>query len=140
MVALAIGDNSLLELSRLDVDRPPPSYTVDLLKLLHAADRELFFLVGADILPELPRWRQPEEILRLARLAVVQRPGFPQPDLAALPAAARERVDVVPIPGVDIAARELRERVRASQPIRYLTPPLVEQYISEHGLYMVKTV
>jgi nicotinate-nucleotide adenylyltransferase len=140
MVALAIADNPLLELSRLDVDRPPPSYTVDLLRLLDGAGTQLFFLVGADILPELPRWRAPDEILRLARLVVVQRPGFPEPDLAALPEVARARVDVVPIPGVDIASRDLRERVRTGQPIRYLTPPVVERYILEHGLYSANPV
>jgi nicotinate-nucleotide adenylyltransferase len=77
-------------------------------------------------------------MLRLARLAVVNRPGAPLPDLAALEhtvPGAHSRVDLVPIPGVDIAARELRQRVRAGQPIRYLTPPAVEAYVLEHGLY-----
>ena len=135
MVRLAIAENPLLELSRLDLDRPPPSYTVDLLKLLHTPDNELFFVGGADILPELPRWRAPDEILRLARLVVVNRPGAPPPNLHALPPGARERVDLVPIPGLAIAATELRERVAAGQPIRYLTPPAVERYVFEHGLY-----
>jgi nicotinate-nucleotide adenylyltransferase len=135
MVRLAIADNPVLELSRLDLDRPPPSYTADLLRLLHTPDNELFFLVGADILPELPRWREPDEILRLARLAVVNRPGARQPDLHALEPATRERVDVVRVPGVAIAARDLRERVRNQEPIRYLTPPAVERYILEHSLY-----
>jgi nicotinate-nucleotide adenylyltransferase len=143
MVRLAIANNPLLELSRLDLDRPPPSYTVDLLKVLHTPDNELFFVVGADILPELPRWRAPDEILRLARLSVVNRPGAPAPDLDALDTlqpGARERVDVVQIPGVAIASRELRERVRSRQPIRYLTPPAVERYIHERGLYTRQTV
>jgi nicotinate-nucleotide adenylyltransferase len=135
MVNLAVGDNPLLALSRLDVDRPPPSFTVDLLKLLDAPDRQLFFLVGADILPELHRWRAPEEILRLARLVVVNRPGAPEADLQALPPGARERVELVPTPGVDIASRDLRQRVRTGKPIRYLTPPDVERYILEHRLY-----
>ena len=138
MVARAVADNPLFALSRLDLDRPPPSYTAELLQHLHAADRELFFLVGADILPELPRWRSPEEILRLARLVVVNRPGSPVPNLDELEAAlpgARERADIVRIPGVDISAAELRARVRAGQPIRYLTPPAVERYIHEKGLY-----
>jgi nicotinate-nucleotide adenylyltransferase len=91
MVALAIADDPLFELSRLDIDRPPPSYTADLLWELHAPGRELYFLVGADILPELPRWRSPEKILRLARLVVINRPEAPPPDLehlaAVLPAA-----------------------------------------------------
>src|SRR5947207_7426592 len=68
MVQLAIQDNATFELSRLDLDRPPPSYTADLLRALHTPEVELYFVVGADILPELPRWREPTEILRLARL------------------------------------------------------------------------
>jgi nicotinate-nucleotide adenylyltransferase len=140
MVALAIADNPLFQLSRLDIDRPPPSYTVDLLQSLQASDRrtELFFLVGADILPELPKWRAPEEVLRLARLVVVNRPGSPFPNLDELELAlpgARERADVVRIPGVDISAADLRARVRSDQPIRYLTPPAVEQYVREKRLY-----
>jgi nicotinate-nucleotide adenylyltransferase len=135
MVRLAIAENPLLELSRLDMDRPPPSYTVDLLRLLHTPENELFFVSGADILPELPRWRAPDEILRLARLVVVNRPGAPPPDLDGLPPGVRERVDFVPIPGVAIAARDIRARVQAGQPIRYLTPPTVERYIFDHGLY-----
>jgi nicotinate-nucleotide adenylyltransferase len=139
MVARAIADNPLFELSRLDIDRPPPSYTADLLRELQAPHRQLFFLVGADILPELPRWRSPEEILRLARLVVVNRPESPAPDVRALEAAlpgARERVEVVSSPGVAISARQLRARVAAGQPIRYLTPPAVEQYIYAKGLYV----
>jgi nicotinate-nucleotide adenylyltransferase len=140
MVARAIADNPLFQLSRLDIDRPPPSYTVDLLQSLQASDSrtELFFLVGADILPELPKWRAPEEVLRLARLVVVNRPGSPFPNLDELELAlpgARERADVVRIPGVDISSADLRARVRSDQPIRYLTPPAVEQYVREKRLY-----
>jgi len=138
MVARAIADNPLFELSRLDVDRPPPSYTADLLEHLQAPDRDLFFLVGADILPELPRWRAPEAVLRLARLAVVNRPGSSLPDLHELEAelpGARGRADIVAIPGVDISAAQIRARVRSGQPIRYLTPTAVENYIRDKGLY-----
>jgi nicotinate-nucleotide adenylyltransferase len=138
MVRLAIEGNAHFELSRLDLDRPPPSYTSDLLKALQAPDVELCFVVGADILPELPRWRDPGEILRLARLVVVTRPGAPTPDLARLdelsPGSAL-RAAPVEIPGLSIASRELRERVRRGVPIRYLTPPAVERYIAERGLY-----
>jgi nicotinate-nucleotide adenylyltransferase len=98
----------------------------------------LVFLVGADILPELPKWRSPAEILRLARLAAVNRPGSPQLDLDALETmlpGARERIDVVSIPGVDISARDMRERVRAGRSLRYLTPPAVVRYIESKGLY-----
>jgi nicotinate-nucleotide adenylyltransferase len=106
--------------------------------MLQEPGRELFFLVGADILPELPRWHKPQEILRLARLVAINRPESPLPDIAALEAAlpgAGERVDLVFIPGVAVSARLLRARVAAGQPIRYLTPPAVERYIQERGLY-----
>jgi nicotinate (nicotinamide) nucleotide adenylyltransferase len=138
MVSLAIADNPLFALSRLDLDRPAPSYTADLLRALESRDAELFFVVGADILPELPRWREPGEILRLARLAVINRPGAPEPDPAAVDAVlpgSAGRIDVVRGPGVAISARELRQRVRSARPIRYLTPPAVERYIAEHHLY-----
>jgi nicotinate-nucleotide adenylyltransferase len=138
MVTRAIADNPQFEASRLDMDRPPPSYTVELLRALHEPGCELFFLVGADILPELPKWRSPQEILRLARLVAVNRPGSPALDLAALELAlpgARQRIDMVSIPGVAISAREMRDRVRAGRSLRYLTPPVVERYIESRSLY-----
>jgi nicotinate-nucleotide adenylyltransferase len=142
MVSLAIGDAPSFELSRLDLERPPPSYSADLLRALASPDRELFFVVGADIVAELPRWREPEEILRLARLVVVNRPGAADPDLdsflESFPAASG-RVDCVRIPGVDVSSTEIRQRVRTGAPIRYLTPPAVERYIVEQGLYAAST-
>ncbi len=138
MVELAIADNPLFELSRLELDRPPPSFTVDLLRGLAAPDCELYFLVGADIVLELPRWHAPLEILSLARLVVVTRAGSPAPDLAQLERAlpgARARVSVINIPGVDVSSTALRTRVRDGQPIRYLTPDPVVRFISDHGLY-----
>lgn len=138
MIELAIADNPRFELSRLDLDRPPPSFTVDLLRGLAAVDRELYFLAGADILPELPRWYAPAEILELARLVIVRRPGTPEPDLSRLDAAlpgAGKRVTVLRIPGVEASSTILRTRVREGKPIRYLTPPAVEKYIQEHRLY-----
>jgi nicotinate-nucleotide adenylyltransferase len=138
MVALAVADNPSFELSRLDLDRPPPSYTADLLRALQSPEHELFFLVGADILPELPKWREPQQIVQLARLVVVNRPGAPPPDLerveTVLP-GVRERVERVQIPGVDVSSREIRKRVAAGRPIRYLTPPAVERYIIDRRLY-----
>ncbi|MBV9581920.1 MAG: nicotinate-nucleotide adenylyltransferase [Chloroflexi bacterium] len=142
MVTLAIVGNPIFEVSRLDLDRPPPSYTADLLKVLASAESDLYFVIGADILPELPRWRDPDEILRLARLAVVNRPGAPPPNLRGLDElspGASSRATLVEIPGLAIASRELRLRAREGQPIRYLTPPAVERYIVERGLYRARS-
>ncbi len=141
MVELAIAGDTRFQLSTLDLDRPPPSYTVDLLVALHdrlGADAALFFVVGGDILGELPRWHHPRDVVRLATLAVVGRPGWPAPDVAAVERSvpgASGRIVFVPSPGVDVASTEIRRRVRAGQPIRYLTPPAVERYIAERGLY-----
>ena len=138
MVRLAIADNPSFELSRLDLDRPPPSYTVDLLRALQAPDRELFFLVGGDILPELPRWHAPREIVRLARLVVVNRPGAPPIDLEVLERSlpgTRGRIHDLRIPGTDISSTDLRARVRLGRPLRYFMPRAVERYIQAHHLY-----
>lgn len=143
MVELAIGDNPLFACSRRDLDRPPPSYTVDLLRLLKAElppGTELCFLVGADVLHELPAWHRPDDLSRLAHLVVAGRPGWPAPALAAfeqaLPATARGRVTVIRMPGVDISSTDIRARARAGQPVRYLLPPAVERYAGEQRLYV----
>lgn len=141
MVELAVGEDPRFAVSRLDLDRPPPSYTVTLLRLLRAQLGEgvdLVFLAGADVLTQLGEWYRPEELFALSRLAVFGRPGYPPPDAAALerafPAAAG-RVTVVPLPGVAISASDLRARVRTGAPITYLTPPAVEAFVRAAGLY-----
>ena len=142
MVELAIAEDERFVLSRAELERPGPSYTVDLLRQLRATldpAVELYFLAGADVLQELPDWRQPRQVVELATAVVVLgRPGWPPPDgtslerrLGAPPGSIRG----LSMPGVDIASRALRERVRLGLPISYLTPPAVEAYIAERGLY-----
>jgi nicotinate-nucleotide adenylyltransferase len=111
---------------------------VELLRGLHSPDRELFFIIGADIFPELPLWYAPAEVLQLATLVVVTRPGAPDPAPQQLERAlpgVSARVHVLRVPGVDVSSSELRARIRADQPVRYLMPPAVEQLIRERGLY-----
>lgn len=141
MVRLAIEDNPLFELSRLDLDRPPPWYTVDLLRILKAEyghQTELFFIAGADILPELPRWYAPRELISLATLAIITRPGWDGHGLEVaeerLPGIG-EHVLALRTPGFEISATEIRSRIQAGQPIRYLMPRAVEDFIYERGLY-----
>jgi nicotinate-nucleotide adenylyltransferase len=141
MVELTIQGDERFVLSRADLDRPPPSYTVDLLRLLRASygpDTEFYFLGGADLLPELHAWYQPDVFLQLATLVVVSRPGWPEADVDAFAEdfpAARGRVIALRTPGLDISATDLRQRVARGEPIRYLMPPAVEAYIHQHGLY-----
>jgi nicotinate-nucleotide adenylyltransferase len=121
--------------STVELDRPGPSYTVDTLERIAArgVPAELFLLVGADSLADLPTWREPERILSLARLAVAARPGA-----AAPPRLARRfarRIVALGNPAVAIASSDLRARVAAGRSIRYLVPPSVERAIARLGLY-----
>lgn len=142
MVSLAIGDNALFALSTMDIDRPGPSYTVELLRQLRqelGPEPELFFLIGADVLRDLPAWHQPGELLELVTaLGVLSRPGWPPPDGSPVEqrlGAPSGRIVGLRMPGVAISSSDLRRRVRVGQPIRYLTPPAVEAYVAEQALY-----
>ena len=120
--------------STIEARRPGPSYTVDTLeavKRLHPA-AELYLLVGADSLLDLPTWKDPARILALATLAVAKRPGF-QP--ARVSAAVRRRVRWLANAPVAISASDLRARVAAGRSIRFLTPPAVERMVARLGLY-----
>lgn len=142
MVELAIADNPAFVLSRADVEREGPSYSADLLAILHrqlGPQATLYFIIGADSLAELPRWKDPHRILELCRLVAVTRPGYPlvePPGLGLPPAEARRGIALLRAPGVDVSSTELRARVREGQPIRYLVPDAVARYIREHQLYV----
>ena len=135
MVELAIADNAAFELSRVDVDRDGPTYTIDTLRAL-ASDRpgaELFFVTGADAILEILTWKDPQEALRLATFVAVTRPGH---DLAGLRSLGIEdRVVLLEIPALAISSTDIRARVADGRPIRYLVPAPVERYIRDHGLY-----
>ncbi len=139
LIEAAIADNPGLVLSRVDLDRPGPHYTVDMLMRLQQEHpgAELVFLMGGDSLAEFLHWRDPAGIVQRAWLAVMRRPGY-EPDLAALEQAVpglRERLLWIDAPLLDIASSDLRRRVREGLPLRYLVPPPVEAYIREHRLY-----
>ncbi len=139
LVEAAIADNPAFVLSRIDLDRPGPHYTVDALRLLHAhhPDVTWYLLIGEDSLRDLPTWREPSAILQLATLAVMPRPTM-QADLPTvlrqLP-ALQGRYHWLDIPPIDYSATELRRRVRRGLPLRYLVPPAVEAFIERQALY-----
>jgi nicotinate-nucleotide adenylyltransferase len=138
MAQLACAPNSAFEVSRIELDRPGPSFTLTTLEALQAARvGELHFILGYDALAELMRWYSATRVVELTRIIAVGRPGS-APDLTriiqALPALS-ERLVVLPGPAMDISSTALRRRVAAGQPIRYQTPDTVVAYIDEHGLY-----
>lgn len=141
MLEMAIESNPFFQLSRVDLERPGRSYTVDTLRLLReelGPATEIFFIIGMDSLVELGSWRDPSGVLAQCRLAVLNRPPFPEVDLLAmereLPGIS-ERVDMVRMPGIYVASSDLQERVARGLSIRYQVPEPVERYILEHGLY-----
>lgn len=139
MTHLAIAGDQGFLVSRMDVDRPGPHYTADMLALVqaeHPGD-ELYLVIGSDSLRDLGIWYEPKRVIAQARLAVIRRPGA-EPDWRALQVAApeiMERVDWVDAPYLDISSTDIKRRVRAGLSIRYLVPMPVEHYIVEHGLY-----
>jgi nicotinate-nucleotide adenylyltransferase len=143
MLKLAIGGNDAFAVSTWEIDRGGVSYTVDTLQHLHDENpsRELFLLMGADSLTDLPTWREPERICSLATPVVVRRNGSPEPDVAAFAKlmpperVAIARQHFVETPLIDLSATDIRNRVAAGESIRYRTPRAVEKYIESHGLY-----
>ncbi len=139
MVEEAIIDNPAFALSRVDLDRAGPHYTETMLSLLQTEYPQaiLFLIIGSDNLAQFLTWRNPAHIIRQARLAVMERPGW-RPNLEqleqALP-AIRQRLIWLVGPPLEISSSALRERVRRGLPLRYLVPPLVEGYIIRHKLY-----
>jgi nicotinate-nucleotide adenylyltransferase len=141
MVRLAIASNQGFELSLVETERVGRSYTVDTLEILGARlgpQAELFFLMGMDSLEDLVTWKDPARLITLCRLVVVNRPPYPPVRLDRLEeriAGISGRVELVRMPGIDVSATELRDRVALGHPIRYQVPEPVERYIRETGLY-----
>lgn len=140
MVQLALGDQSGDIVSRVEVDRPGPSYTADTLEKLTAelGHAQYFFLMGEDSLRDFPTWRSPERILALADLGVVGRPGIDTDlvDLEMVLPALAGKVHLAPLDELPYSSSEIRQRVADGQPIDNLTVEPVVRYIQDHGLYL----
>jgi nicotinate-nucleotide adenylyltransferase len=143
MLALALAGQPAFRVEELEKDRPGPSYTADTLAELQRqyAGAELFLIVGADTLADLPSWHEPARIAEQATLLVVGRPGWNEPPPETLRAALHLpeanvlRQQTIAAPLIAIRSRDLRQRVAEGRSIRYLTPRAVEVYIAEKGLY-----
>ena len=141
MLEFAVAGDPRFGVCRIELERNGPSFTVETLRQLRVdqPDSELFFLMGADSLADLPLWREPQAILELAIIVAVNRGQRPPPDLASLEARlgpiVRERVRLVTMPAIELSATEIRERVRSSRSLRFRVPRAVEEYIRQNGLY-----
>ncbi len=135
MTRLAIEGNKHFELSDFEIGQQAASFTVETVehfKGVLGADAELFLIVGADSILEIPTWREPQKLLSQCRPVVAGRPGF---DLDGLGPELRERGSVLEGVLVDVSSTDIRKRVAAGRSIRYLVPASVASFISEHKLY-----
>jgi len=141
MVELAIADNRAFELSRIEVDRPGPSYTVDTLETLAAGGDRVTVILSAETFAELPTWHEPWRLFEAARVAVAPRWGYPAPDpdwLAATFPGREDRVSYLEGPRLGVSSTALRARVAAGRSIRYLVPQPVAAYIAANNLYTAR--
>ncbi len=140
MVRLACEGNAALVPSAIEVQRSPPSFTIDTLRELHQQHHEaaeLWFIIGSDSLASLSRWHAIHDIISLAKLAVLARPGYAT-DIATLEEAIpgiTSRARSIAGPHLGVASSTLRQRIAAGQPVRYQLPDKVLAYITTHGLY-----
>jgi len=136
MTVIATASNPRFEVSRVDIDRGGPTYTIDTLRDLSARmpDAELYFITGADALAEIFTWRDADELFELARFVGCTRPGYEMTPrmLGEIPS---DRVTILEIPALAISSTECRERRAKGEPVWYLVPDGVVQYISKHDLY-----
>jgi nicotinate-nucleotide adenylyltransferase len=139
MCDLAAWGAEWLDASHLEIDRPGPSYTVDTLGQLRRErpDDEIVWLLGADQATSFPRWREPEEVLRLARIAVARRDGLGEEAVREALSGLNggERVSVFEMPSIDVSSTDVRERIAADRPFRFLVPERVADRIEEQHLY-----
>ena len=134
MTVIATASNPRFSVSRIEVDRPGATYTIDTLRSLHEqhADAELFFITGADALAQILGWHAADELFSLAHFVGVSRPGYERVDLSRFPEGA---VTLLEVPALAISSTDCRGRVAAGDPVWYLVPDGVVQYISKRGLY-----
>ena len=136
MTVIATAANPRFEVSRVDIDRQGPTYTIDTLHDLAALhpDADLYFITGADAMTALLTWRDHDELFDLAQFVGVTRPGHDM-DESTLQGLPEDRITIVEIPALAISSTDCRDRVGRGEPVWYLVPDGVVQYIGKHGLY-----
>jgi nicotinate-nucleotide adenylyltransferase len=139
----AIDGDDRFEVSRAELDREGPSYTADTLAGLHEGSPgdELFLLLGGDQAASLGRWHEPEKVLELATLSVVERVGYTRSTISIQLGRLKgaDRVTYLDMPLMQVSSTSVRKRVATGRPIRYLVPGRVVDYIESNGLYTAST-
>jgi nicotinate-nucleotide adenylyltransferase len=136
MTVIATASNPRFWVSRVDIERPGPTYTIDTLRDLNDAlpDADLYFITGVDALGEIFTWRDASELFKLAHFVGCTRPGY-EMDQSTLEGIPFDKVTIVEIPALAISSTDCRQRTAAGEPVWYLVPDGVVQYIGKHALY-----
>lgn len=131
MVELAIADNPSFEASSFEIGRKKTSYSIDTLKEFrntHGADVQLYFITGSDLLKDLFSWKNVNDIFKISKFIVANRPGYPVKDVP-------KEAEAVVITPIEVSSEDIRRRIKAGRSIRYLVPEKVRGYIQDHALY-----
>jgi nicotinate-nucleotide adenylyltransferase len=136
MTVIATASNPLFWVSRVDIDRSGPTYTIDTLRDLRAQmpDSDLYFITGADVLSDIFTWHDADDLFALAHFVGCTRPGV-EIDMSAVAGIPEERVTIVQIPALAISSTDCRKRTARGEPVWYLVPDGVVQYINKYSLY-----
>jgi nicotinate-nucleotide adenylyltransferase len=143
MTVIATASNPAFAVSRVEIEHPGPTYTVDTLRRLRAGLGEstrLYFITGADAVLHILTWKDRDEVLGLAEFIAATRPGYALARLSDLMPGLSERLHPMEIPMLAISSTEIRARVARGAPIQYLVPDGVVRYVAERGLYRSDTV
>jgi len=135
MVKLAIEDNPAFEISTFEIDSKKKSYSIDTLKEfrnIYGEDAQLCFITGSDSLKDLFSWKNINDIFKISKFIVANRPGYPIKEVP-------KEVDTVVITPIEISSEDIRKRLAEGRSIRYLVPEKVRKYISERKLYLTKS-
>lgn len=146
MTVMATGSNPYFYVSRMEIDRPQPSYTIDTVKDLHEVykDSQIFFITGTDAVLDILTWKNPAEILNLCIFIAATRPGYELDKLNNIKkrledelgiADINEKIHIIKIPALAISSTDIRNRVRTGKPIRYLLPEGVANHIYKMNFY-----
>jgi nicotinate-nucleotide adenylyltransferase len=138
MTVIATASNPKFWVSRVEVDREGPTYAVDTLQEVRRQvedEVDLFFITGADAILEIVHWKDPDEVLSLAHFIAATRPGYDLARFEREAPTAHPNISVMDVPALAISSSDIRRRVGAGEPIRYLVPEGVETYIRKFALY-----
>ena len=136
ITVIATASNPRFSVSRVEVDREGPTYAIDTLRAIKEdSGADLFFITGADAIVEILAWKDHEEVFELAHFIAATRPGYDLGAMQSYAPASRPEITVMNIPALAISSTDIRRRVAAGLPIRYLVPEGVKSYVEKAGIY-----